>query len=114
MNILENLLFTDFSLLSTSRRFVVLRPSPHGAADPFGAQDLHLLLEGVGGARFETGVARTPTKDTTYIIRMLGNDNEKVVCSLFLQWDKEPSDISKDRIAAWEAMKGKFGEKLEF
>jgi hypothetical protein len=45
---------------------------------------------------------------------MLGNDNEKVVCSLFLQWDKEPSDISKDRIAAWEAMKGKFGEKLEF
>ena len=40
-------------------------------------------------------------QDPTYIVRMTGNDAEKVVLSIFLQWDKEPSDISKDRIDAW-------------
>lgn len=26
---------------------------------------------------------------------------EKVVLSIFLQWDKEPSDVGQDRIDAW-------------
>mmetsp|Transcript_14536 Transcript_14536/g.32504 ORF Transcript_14536/g.32504 Transcript_14536/m.32504 type:complete len:189 (+) Transcript_14536:3-569(+) len=82
--------------------------------DPSINLDLHLLLEGVGGARFETGVSRTPTKDPTYIIRMLGTDQEKVVASFFLQWDKAPSDIEPERIAAWQAMKTKYGDSVDF
>jgi hypothetical protein len=34
-------------------------------------------------------------QDPTYIIRVTGNDAEKVVLSIFLQWDKEPADVSK-------------------
>jgi len=82
--------------------------------DPKINLDLHLALDGVGGARFEQGISRTATKDPTYIVRMTGNDPEKVVLSIFLQWDKEPSDVSKDRIDAWSGMKEKYGEKVTF
>ena len=30
-----------------------------------------------------------------------GRAADKVVFSIFLQWDKDPSDIGKDRIDAW-------------
>jgi len=82
--------------------------------DPKINLDLHLALDGVGGARFEQGVSRTPTKDPTYIVRMTGVDPEKVVLSIFLQWDKAPSDVSKERVDAWSGMKDKYGEKVTF
>merc|ERR1712216_998569 len=82
--------------------------------DPKINLDLHLLLDGVGGARLETGVSRTPTRDPTYIVRMTGNDPEKVVLSIFLQWDKEPSDVSQERVDAWKAMKEKYGDTVSF
>jgi hypothetical protein len=82
--------------------------------DPKINLDLHLLLDGVGGARFEQGVSRTPSKDPTYIIRVTGKEPEKVVLSIFLQWDKAPSDVSPERVAAWSGMKAKYGETVSF
>jgi Haem utilisation ChuX/HutX len=67
--------------------------------------DLHLRLGGVAAARFETGVSRSASKAPTYIVRILGEDKEEVVLSVFLQWDKEPEDIAKERIDHWLAMK---------
>lgn len=67
--------------------------------------DLHLVLDGISGAIFETGVSRTPSKDPTYIIRLLGPDREQVILSVFLQWDKIPSDISEERVKAWHTIR---------
>jgi len=67
--------------------------------------DLHLLLDGVSGCRFEKGASRTASKSTTYILRILGNDKESVVLTVFLQWDKDPTDIEPERIEAWEQLK---------
>ena len=67
--------------------------------------DIHLLLSAVSGARFETGVSRTPSKDPTYVIRILGADKKNAALSVFLQWDKEPSDIAPERIEAWKKLK---------
>lgn len=67
--------------------------------------DMHLRIGAVAGARFETGVSRTASKATTYIIRFLGEDKEEVVMTVFLQWDKEPEDIAQDRIDCWMKLK---------
>lgn len=67
--------------------------------------DLHLRLENVAAARFETGVSRSASKAPTYIIRFLGQDKEEVVLSVFLQWEKEVEDIAQERIEHWLAMK---------
>eukprot|EP00188_Purpureofilum_apyrenoidigerum_P005574 Plantae.Rhodophyta-Purpureofilum_apyrenoidigerum.ctg7395.p1 GENE.Plantae.Rhodophyta-Purpureofilum_apyrenoidigerum.ctg7395~~Plantae.Rhodophyta-Purpureofilum_apyrenoidigerum.ctg7395.p1 ORF type:complete len:196 (-),score=36.27 Plantae.Rhodophyta-Purpureofilum_apyrenoidigerum.ctg7395:293-880(-) len=76
--------------------------------DPKINLDLHLKLSAVGGARFENGTSRGPTKATTYIVRLLGKDLKTVVLSLFVQWDKDPNDIGEDRISAWKDMKNKY------
>lgn len=73
--------------------------------------DLHLKMPAVGGARFENGVSRGPSKAPTYIIRVLGEDLEKTVLSLFLQWDKNPEDLEEERITAWKELKEKFVEE---
>eukprot|EP00190_Bangiopsis_sp_CCMP1999_P005514 CAMPEP_0198735338 /NCGR_PEP_ID=MMETSP1475-20131203/58735_1 /TAXON_ID= ORGANISM="Unidentified sp., Strain CCMP1999" /NCGR_SAMPLE_ID=MMETSP1475 /ASSEMBLY_ACC=CAM_ASM_001111 /LENGTH=154 /DNA_ID=CAMNT_0044498979 /DNA_START=212 /DNA_END=676 /DNA_ORIENTATION=+ len=78
--------------------------------DPKINLDLHLKLSAVGGARFENGTSRGPTKATTYIIRLLGKDMKTVVLSLFVQWDKDPNDIGEDRIMAWKNMKEKYAD----
>lgn len=67
--------------------------------------DMHLLLDGISGARFETGVSRSASKAPTYIVRILQKDKESVAISLFLQWDKDPSDIDPARIEAWQQLK---------
>ncbi|GJQ08297.1 hypothetical protein GpartN1_g88.t1 [Galdieria partita] len=70
--------------------------------------DLHIKLEALGAVRFEQGVSRTASKDPTYIIRWLGKDYTTVVLSMFLQWDREPSDISPERIAEWKQLKEEY------
>jgi putative heme iron utilization protein len=70
--------------------------------------DLHIKLEAIGAVRFEQGVSRTPSKDPTYIIRWLGKDHTTVVLSMFLQWDKEPRDISSERIEEWKKLKEEY------
>lgn len=59
----------------------------------------------MSGARFETGVSRSASKATTYIIRILGEDREEVVLSVFLQWDKEPEDIAQARVDSWVSLR---------
>ncbi|CAN8062171.1 unnamed protein product [Agarophyton chilense] len=77
--------------------------------------DMHLLLDGFSGATFETGVSRDSTKSTTYIIRLLGKDRSNVILSLFLQWDKTPTDISEERTNAWKALKTDYvGDSEQF
>lgn len=70
--------------------------------------DMHLLLAGVSGARFEMGKSRTATKAPTYIIRVLGGDRESIVLSIFLQWDKDPNDIEPERVDAWKQLKADY------
>lgn len=77
--------------------------------------DMHLLLEGFSGAKFETGISRDATKSTTYVLRLLGKDRTSVILSLFLQWDKAPTDVSEERINAWKALKADYaGESEQF
>lgn len=76
--------------------------------DPSINLDLHLKLSGVAGARFETGVSRGGGGGTTYIIRVLGLDEDAVILSLFMQWDKVASDVSEERVAAWMALKEEY------
>eukprot|EP00871_Galdieria_phlegrea_P002566 jgi/Galph1/330/GphlegSOOS_G5113.1 len=75
--------------------------------------DLHLKLEAIGGIRFEQGVSRTLSKSPTYIIRWLARDLKTVILSMFLQWDKDPSDISPQRIEHWNALKEKYTKDRE-
>lgn len=70
--------------------------------------DMHLLLDKVSGARFETGVARSASKATTYNVRILASDKETVALSVFLQWDKDPEDIAQHRIDAWKSLKAEY------
>lgn len=77
--------------------------------------DMHLLLEGFSGAKFETGISRDASKCTTYIVRLLGNDRTSVILSLFLQWDKTAADVSEERINAWKALKADYaGDSEQF
>ncbi|GAB0492704.1 hypothetical protein MMPV_003973 [Pyropia vietnamensis] len=76
--------------------------------DPSINLDLHLKLSGVAGARFETGVSRGGGGGTTYIIRLLGLDEDAVILSLFMQWDKVATDVSEERVAAWKALKEEY------
>lgn len=76
--------------------------------DPSINLDLHLKLSGVAGARFETGVSRGGGGGTTYIIRVLGLEEDAVILSLFMQWDKVASDVSEERVAAWMALKEEY------
>lgn len=69
--------------------------------------DMHLLLEGVAGAKFETGVSRSASKAPTYIVRILGKDSGTVL-SVFMQWDKDPSDIEPERIEAWKQLRADY------
>lgn len=69
--------------------------------------DMHLLLTEVAGARFEIGVSRSVSKAPTYIIRILGKDKTPVL-SIFMHWDKDPSDIEPERIEAWKKMKADY------
>lgn len=70
--------------------------------------DMHIRLDCISGARFENGVSRTPSKATTYVIRLLGKDKETVVLSVFLQWDKEPEDVALDRVEHWKKLKSDY------
>lgn len=67
--------------------------------------DLHLLLNAVSGCRFDIGVSRTPDKSPTYALRLLASDKETVALSVFLQWDKVPTDIAPERVNAWKKLK---------
>ncbi|KAI0558308.1 hypothetical protein FGB62_219g018 [Gracilaria domingensis] len=75
--------------------------------------DMHLLLEGFSGAKFQTGISRDSTKSTTYIIRLLGKDRSSVILSLFLQWEKTPTDISQERTEAWKTLKADYAADSE-
>lgn len=70
--------------------------------------DMHLLLDGFTGCRFETGVSRSASRATTYILRLLGKDRESVAMSVFIQWDKDATDIEPERIEAWKALKADY------
>lgn len=75
--------------------------------------DMHLLLSAISGARFEVGVSRSKSRAPTYVIRILGNDRESVALSVFLQWDKEPTDIAPERIEAWKQLKKDYAGEAE-
>lgn len=75
--------------------------------------DMHLRLGGVSGARFENGVSRSASKAPTYIIRMLGEDKEEVVMTIFMQWDKIPEDIEESRIECWKSLKAEYATNGE-
>lgn len=75
--------------------------------------DMHLLIAGVSGARFEVGKSRSATRAPTYIIRVLGRDRESVVLSIFLQWDKDPTDVEPHRIDAWKQLKADYVTKSD-
>ena len=45
--------------------------------DPKINLDLHLLLDGVGGARFEQGVSRTPTKVNFFLVIFFHTNTNK-------------------------------------
>lgn len=70
--------------------------------------DMHLLLAGVSGARFEIGKSRSASKAPTFIIRVLGEDRRVVVLSIFVQWEKDPTDIAPERIDAWKQLKADY------
>lgn len=67
--------------------------------------DMHLLLEGVSGARFDIGVSRSASKAPTYAVRLLAKDKKNVALSVFMQWEKDPTDIEPARIEAWQQLK---------
>eukprot|EP00803_Ostreobium_quekettii_P006697 evm.model.scf_2816.1 EVM.evm.TU.scf_2816.1 scf_2816:11238-11822(+) len=72
--------------------------------------DMHLLLAGVGGARFEVGQSRGADPVPTYMVRVLGRDRETVVLTIFLMWDKAPRDVEEARVQAWRALKEEWVE----
>lgn len=70
--------------------------------------DMHLHLGLFSGCRFETGVSRSASKAPSYILRLLGKDRKSPALSVFLQWDKDPSDIASERIDAWKKLKADY------
>lgn len=76
--------------------------------DPVNNLDMHILLSGFRGVRFDIGVSRSKSKAPTYAIRLLGADKDDVVVSAFVQWDREPEDISPERIQVWKDLKAEY------
>lgn len=74
--------------------------------------DLHILLAGLIGARFEIGKARGSPPSPTYAVRLLGPGKEDVAVSIFIMWDKQPDDVEHDRIQAWKDLKTQYGKEV--
>lgn len=78
--------------------------------------DMHILLSGFTGVKFEVGVSRSKSKAPLYTLRLLGEDKKTPAVSVFIMWDKDPDDIEQERIQAWKDLKADYvtGEKDTF
>lgn len=70
--------------------------------------DMHILLSGFTGVRFEIGVSRSKSRAPLYTLRLLGQDKETSAVSVFVMWDREPEDIEPERIQAWKDLKSHY------
>jgi hypothetical protein len=73
------------------------------------AFEFHLNMDKILKVKFETGEAKRGNF-TTYAVR-LNNDLDIPEMSLFLQWGK-PGEYAEGQVAAWEALKAKYGEEF--
>lgn len=70
--------------------------------------DMHLLLSGFTGVKFEIGKSRSKVPAPLYSLRLYGDDKETVALSVFVMWDKEPTDVEPERIDAWKKLKADY------
>lgn len=76
--------------------------------EPSANLDMHLLLSGFTGVKFEIGKARSQVPTPLYSLRLYGDDKETVALSVFVMWDKDPSDVEQERIDAWKKLKADY------
>ncbi|GJD10323.1 hypothetical protein Gasu2_45200 [Galdieria sulphuraria] len=99
------------SICTTEKLFYAKGPNQSTYANLIDSSlnlDLHIKLEALGAVRFEQGVSRSASKAPTYIIRWLGKDHTTVVLSMFLQGDKDPSDVPPESVAEWKQLKQEY------
>lgn len=72
--------------------------------------DMHILLSGFTGARFEIGKSRGSPPAPTYCVRLFGPDRDAVAVSVFVMWDKKPDDVEAHRIDAWKALRADYAK----
>lgn len=70
--------------------------------------DMHILLSGLTGVRFEIGVSRSKSRAPLYTLRLLGKDKKSPAASVFVMWDRDADDIEPERIQAWKDLKSDY------
>lgn len=71
--------------------------------------DMHLLLPGFSGVKFEVGTSRSKERAPLYTLRILGEDKKTPALSLFVM-NQSSDPVEPDRIQAWKDLKKDYVE----
>lgn len=66
--------------------------------------DMHLLLSGFTGVRFDVGTSRSKEGGPLYTLRLLGEDKKTPALSLFVM-NSDGESVEAERIQAWKDLK---------
>lgn len=77
--------------------------------DQKGNIDMHLLLSGFSGVKFEIGTSRSQDRAPLYSLRILGEDKKTPALSLFVM-NQSAEQVGPERVQAWKDLKKDYVE----